>query len=81
MTDILSHVAEENQRRVLKVVPDCVRLQCLRCRSEFTPHDGAGREGGRRRTGAVMLPEGEDELDGVVDGNKGESDEQIFIFM
>ncbi|XP_061571741.1 serine/threonine-protein kinase 11-interacting protein [Cololabis saira] len=64
LTGLLSHVAEENQRRSSEVDPRCVRLQCLRCRSEFTPRGKAGEHGalGRwRKTGDVMLPEGEEE--------------------
>ncbi|MEQ2204223.1 hypothetical protein XENOCAPTIV_009935, partial [Xenoophorus captivus] len=67
LTDILSVVVEENQRRDSELVPGGARLQCLRCRSEFTSHVAAGEEedagggGGRRgnREGA-MLPDGED---------------------
>uniref|UniRef100_A0A8C2XQ64 Serine/threonine-protein kinase 11-interacting protein n=1 Tax=Cyclopterus lumpus TaxID=8103 RepID=A0A8C2XQ64_CYCLU len=43
LTDVLTHVAEENQRRDAELRPRCVRLQCLRCRSEFTLK-GGGRE-------------------------------------
>ncbi|KAM9328061.1 serine/threonine-protein kinase 11-interacting protein isoform 2-T2 [Pholidichthys leucotaenia] len=65
LTDILSHVVEENRRRHSEVEPSRSRLQCLRCRSEFT----SGREtfvkdvGGskRMRKVAVMLPEGMEE--------------------
>ncbi|XP_069020138.1 serine/threonine-protein kinase 11-interacting protein isoform X2 [Embiotoca jacksoni] len=67
LTDILSHVAEENQCRDSKLSPRCVRLQCLRCKSEFTLQGEADEEevGGRvRRRGAVMLPEGVREQDG-----------------
>nr|XP_046238382.1 serine/threonine-protein kinase 11-interacting protein isoform X4 [Scatophagus argus] len=64
LTDVLSHVAEENQRRDSELRPSCVRLQCLRCRSEFT-REGEGSEGelgGRaRRRKAAMLPGGEEE--------------------
>ncbi|KAK5847903.1 hypothetical protein PBY51_016995 [Eleginops maclovinus] len=64
LTDVLSHVAEENRQRELR--PSCVRLQCLRCREEFTLKRG-GREEVARRRGAAMLPdsaeeEGEEEV-------------------
>lgn len=68
LTDILSNVVEENQRRVSELCPSCIRLQCLRCRSEFTLQGEAQEDeaGGRttRRRGAVMLPEGVEEQDG-----------------
>ncbi|XP_041834979.1 serine/threonine-protein kinase 11-interacting protein isoform X2 [Melanotaenia boesemani] len=65
LTDILSHVAEENKRRDSVLGPSCVRLQCLRCRSEFAPQGEAGEEvagGGVRRREAVMLTEAGKEL-------------------
>ncbi|KAM4560256.1 serine/threonine-protein kinase 11-interacting protein [Odontesthes bonariensis] len=49
LTDILSHVAEENRRRASVLGPGCVRLQCLRCGSEFAPQGDAGGEKARRR--------------------------------
>ncbi|XP_008299492.1 serine/threonine-protein kinase 11-interacting protein [Stegastes partitus] len=67
LTEILSRVAEENQRRDAELWPSCVRLQCLRCRSEFTLQTEGSEEkaGGRmRKRGSVMLPEGADEQDG-----------------
>ncbi|XP_054480058.1 serine/threonine-protein kinase 11-interacting protein isoform X3 [Anoplopoma fimbria] len=66
LTDVLTHVAEENQRRASELRPSCVRLQCLRCRSEFElKGDGSeGEAGGRgRRRGAALLPEGLEEQD------------------
>uniref|UniRef100_A0A6Q2YFN6 Serine/threonine-protein kinase 11-interacting protein n=1 Tax=Esox lucius TaxID=8010 RepID=A0A6Q2YFN6_ESOLU len=36
LTEVLSRAVEENQRRVVHCLPGCVRLQCLRCKSEFT---------------------------------------------
>uniref|UniRef100_A0A667WIT5 Serine/threonine-protein kinase 11-interacting protein n=1 Tax=Myripristis murdjan TaxID=586833 RepID=A0A667WIT5_9TELE len=60
LTDMLSRVAEENQHRDSVVHPSCVRLQCLRCRSEFMLQ-GEGAEdtmGGRGWRRAPMLPEG-----------------------
>ncbi|XP_051283900.1 serine/threonine-protein kinase 11-interacting protein isoform X2 [Dicentrarchus labrax] len=66
LTDVLSHVAEENQRRDSEFCTSCVRLQCLRCGSEFTlKGEGGGEEaeGRARRRGAAMLPEGEEEQD------------------
>ncbi|XP_034720239.1 serine/threonine-protein kinase 11-interacting protein isoform X2 [Etheostoma cragini] len=65
LTDVLSSVAEENQRRDSVLRPSCVRLQCLRCRSEFTLQGEGSEEQARgraRRRGAVMLPVGVDEL-------------------
>ncbi|XP_012714356.2 serine/threonine-protein kinase 11-interacting protein isoform X1 [Fundulus heteroclitus] len=44
LTDILTAVAEENQRRDSGLGPGCARLQCLRCRSEFTSLVPAGEE-------------------------------------
>ncbi|KAM6893733.1 serine/threonine-protein kinase 11-interacting protein [Xenentodon cancila] len=83
LTGILSHMVEENQRRIPEDGPSCVRLQCLRCRSEFTPRGKAGEHeaaGRWRKTEAVMLPEGEEEPDGAKlmeaegeGGNKGKS--------
>ncbi|XP_029927508.1 serine/threonine-protein kinase 11-interacting protein isoform X2 [Myripristis murdjan] len=66
LTDMLSRVAEENQHRDSVVHPSCVRLQCLRCRSEFMLQ-GEGAEdtmGGRGWRRAPMLPEGIEQLDG-----------------
>ena len=80
---MLSHVAEENQRCDSELRPSCVRLQCLRCRSEFTRQRESSEEeaGGRaRRRGAAMLPDGEveqeEEEPTECDGDgRGESDE------
>uniref|UniRef100_A0A669CBJ8 Serine/threonine-protein kinase 11-interacting protein n=1 Tax=Oreochromis niloticus TaxID=8128 RepID=A0A669CBJ8_ORENI len=44
LTDILSNVVEENQRRVSELCHSCIRLQCLRCRSEFTLQGEADEE-------------------------------------
>ncbi|CAJ1086801.1 serine/threonine-protein kinase 11-interacting protein isoform X3 [Xyrichtys novacula] len=45
LTDVLSQVAEENQRRDSELRPNsCIRLQCLRCRSEFTLQGGVAEE-------------------------------------
>ncbi|XP_032362495.1 serine/threonine-protein kinase 11-interacting protein isoform X2 [Etheostoma spectabile] len=66
LTDVLSSVAEENQRRDSVLRPSCVRLQCLRCRSEFTLKGEGSEElarGRARRRGAAMLPVGVEELD------------------
>ncbi|XP_049919526.1 serine/threonine-protein kinase 11-interacting protein isoform X2 [Epinephelus moara] len=79
LTDVLTPVAEENQQRDFELRPSCVRLQCLRCRSEFTlKGEGSEEEaGGRgRRRGAALLPEGveeqnEEELTEVNDDSKG----------
>lgn len=65
---MLTHAAEENRRRVFELRPDGVRLQCLRCRSEFkrqgdgSEEEAGPAEGGRRRQ-AAMLPEGDDGWD------------------
>lgn len=66
LTDVLTHVAEENQQRASALRPSCVRLQCLRCRSEFTlkGEDGEEDAGERARNrGAAMLTEGVEEED------------------
>ncbi|XP_019128793.2 serine/threonine-protein kinase 11-interacting protein isoform X2 [Larimichthys crocea] len=72
LTDVLSNVAAENQRRDAELRHGCVRLQCLRCRSEFTqseeeeeeqPGGRSRRRRRRRRRGAAMLPEGVDGRD------------------
>uniref|UniRef100_A0A1A8GGD8 Serine/threonine-protein kinase 11-interacting protein n=2 Tax=Nothobranchius korthausae TaxID=1143690 RepID=A0A1A8GGD8_9TELE len=57
LTDILTRVVEENQLRDSKLVPCCVRLQCLRCRSEFTPQGEDDDDVGARLT----FPKGEEE--------------------
>ncbi|KAM3585336.1 uncharacterized protein V6R79_014870 [Siganus canaliculatus] len=72
LTDVLSLAAEENQRRDAELRPRLVRLQCLRCRSEFTRQGEGGRdeeeeeeEAGRsvrRRRRAGMMAEGEEEM-------------------
>ncbi|XP_010783732.1 serine/threonine-protein kinase 11-interacting protein [Notothenia coriiceps] len=65
LTDLLTHVAEENQQREL--LPSCVRLQCLRCRAEFTLKREGRDElaGGRaRRRGAAMVPDSAEEEGG-----------------
>ncbi|XP_041822149.1 serine/threonine-protein kinase 11-interacting protein isoform X2 [Chelmon rostratus] len=66
LTDVLSHVTDENLRRDSELRPSCVRLQCLRCRSEFTQQGEGGEEVAALRArgrGAAMLPEGEEEKD------------------
>ncbi|XP_070711928.1 serine/threonine-protein kinase 11-interacting protein isoform X3 [Pempheris klunzingeri] len=81
LVDVLSHVAEENQQRDFELRPGCIRLQCLRCRSEFTQQRESSEEeaGGRaRRRGPAMLPEGveegdEEELTECDDEGKGNS--------
>ncbi|XP_029373296.1 serine/threonine-protein kinase 11-interacting protein isoform X2 [Echeneis naucrates] len=81
LTDVLSHVAEENQRHGSQLRPHCVRLQCLRCRSEFELQGGNSEEevGGRARR-RVGLQEGMEEQDGEQptetgdDNSKGVSD-------
>lgn len=90
---MLSHVAEENQRRDSELRPSCVRLQCLRCRSEFTREAqsseeevaaAAGRARRARRRGAAMLPEAAEErgdeepMEGDDDG-KGHFQIRAFI--
>ncbi|XP_034034142.1 serine/threonine-protein kinase 11-interacting protein [Thalassophryne amazonica] len=67
LTDVLSRVVEENRRRESKFRPSCVRLQCLRCRSEFTLQGASSEEeeGERAHKRVVaMLPEGADQWDG-----------------
>ncbi|XP_029302086.1 LOW QUALITY PROTEIN: serine/threonine-protein kinase 11-interacting protein [Cottoperca gobio] len=67
LTDVLTRVAEDNRQRDSELRPSCVRLQCLRCRAEFTlKSEGSEEEaGGRgRRRGAAMLPDGLEEQDG-----------------
>ncbi|KAF3688448.1 Serine/threonine-protein kinase 11-interacting protein [Channa argus] len=65
LTDVLSHVMEENQQRDSELLqPSCVRMQCLRCRSEFMRQGDGCEEDARgraKRIGAAMLPEDEDE--------------------
>nr|XP_020470912.1 serine/threonine-protein kinase 11-interacting protein isoform X2 [Monopterus albus] len=82
LTDVLSHVVVENQRRDSELRPSCVHLQCLRCRSEFMLQGDSSEEesGGRaRRRGAAMLPRGVEEQDvaelteAECDGSKGNS--------
>ncbi|XP_060922997.1 serine/threonine-protein kinase 11-interacting protein [Limanda limanda] len=63
LTDVLCHVAEENQRRDSELRPQRLLMQCLRCRSEFTLRGESGEEeagGGARR----RIPKGGDERDG-----------------
>ncbi|XP_028987169.1 serine/threonine-protein kinase 11-interacting protein isoform X2 [Betta splendens] len=67
LTDVLSRAVEENRRRDSELCPKCVRLQCLRCRLEFTQQlDGRADEAGERarRRGAVTIPQPEGEPDG-----------------
>ncbi|XP_053709407.1 serine/threonine-protein kinase 11-interacting protein isoform X1 [Synchiropus splendidus] len=40
LQEILTRVIEENEHRESEFRPSCVRLQCLRCRSEFSLHEG-----------------------------------------
>uniref|UniRef100_A0A8C9XT53 Serine/threonine-protein kinase 11-interacting protein n=1 Tax=Sander lucioperca TaxID=283035 RepID=A0A8C9XT53_SANLU len=57
LTDVLTSVAEENQQRDSVLRPSCVRLQCLRCRSEFTLKEEGSEEEARgraRRRGAAI---------------------------
>lgn len=82
---MLTHVAEENQQRRSERRPSCVRLQCLRCRSEFTLKgdkreevDDEEEAGGRMRRGAASLPGGSEELHNELtkfyDDTKGEAE-------
>ncbi|XP_018516543.1 serine/threonine-protein kinase 11-interacting protein isoform X2 [Lates calcarifer] len=78
LIDVLSPVAEENQRRDSELRPSCVRLQCLRCRSEFELQGEGSEEeaGGRaRRRGAAMLPEGVEEQGGEEPMTEAECDD------
>lgn len=79
LSDILSAVLEENQRRDSKSGSASSRLQCLRCRSEFSSHLAAGEEeDGGSRVG-VMLRDGEEgrnrEEQTEADYNNGSSGE------
>ncbi|XP_028255884.1 serine/threonine-protein kinase 11-interacting protein isoform X2 [Parambassis ranga] len=55
LTEILLHVVEDNQHRDSELGPGCVRLQCLRCRSEFGPGEEEAGRPVRRKRGAVLL--------------------------
>uniref|UniRef100_A0A674B741 Serine/threonine-protein kinase 11-interacting protein n=1 Tax=Salmo trutta TaxID=8032 RepID=A0A674B741_SALTR len=55
LTEVLSRVVEENERRVMEGRPSCVRLQCLRCGSEFTQRGGKEQEDGGRLRGWTGL--------------------------
>ncbi|XP_047432374.1 serine/threonine-protein kinase 11-interacting protein isoform X2 [Mugil cephalus] len=74
LIDVLAHVAEENQRRDAELRPDRVSLQCLRCRSEFTLHGGAGKEeeAGGRNGSAMLGVEDEEEAREAERGEDGE---------
>ncbi|XP_064826046.1 serine/threonine-protein kinase 11-interacting protein-like isoform X4 [Oncorhynchus masou masou] len=61
LTEVLSRVVEENERRVMEGRPSCVRLQCLRCGSEFTQRGGKEQENGGRLRGWTGLEEQEEE--------------------
>ncbi|XP_007567647.1 serine/threonine-protein kinase 11-interacting protein isoform X2 [Poecilia formosa] len=60
LSDILSAVLEENQRRDSKSGSSSSRLQCLRCRSEFCSHLAAGEEEDVGSRVGVMLRDGEE---------------------
>ncbi|XP_030639233.1 LOW QUALITY PROTEIN: serine/threonine-protein kinase 11-interacting protein [Chanos chanos] len=55
LTDILSHVAEENERQIANEKPRSVRLQCLKCREEFFQREPT-------ETGRTALSEPDDSL-------------------
>uniref|UniRef100_A0A8C7CQW9 Serine/threonine-protein kinase 11-interacting protein n=1 Tax=Oncorhynchus kisutch TaxID=8019 RepID=A0A8C7CQW9_ONCKI len=55
LTEVLSRVVEENERRVMEGRPSCVCLQCLRCGSEFTQRGGKEQEDGGRLRGWAGL--------------------------
>ncbi|XP_054915216.1 serine/threonine-protein kinase 11-interacting protein isoform X2 [Poeciliopsis prolifica] len=59
LSDILSAVLEENQRRDSKSSSGSSRLQCLRCRSEFSSHLAVGEEEDGGSGVGVMLRDGE----------------------
>ncbi|XP_024144725.1 serine/threonine-protein kinase 11-interacting protein [Oryzias melastigma] len=63
LSDVLTRVVEENQRRNSEPDLRTVRLQCLRCRSEFMPPE---EEGGGWRRGAEERVE-----DGCGEDNTG----------
>uniref|UniRef100_A0A4W5PIY4 Serine/threonine kinase 11 interacting protein n=1 Tax=Hucho hucho TaxID=62062 RepID=A0A4W5PIY4_9TELE len=55
LIEVLSRVVEENERRVMEGRPSCVRLQCLRCGSEFTQRGEKEQEDGGRLRGWTGL--------------------------
>uniref|UniRef100_A0A8C7NRV9 Serine/threonine-protein kinase 11-interacting protein n=1 Tax=Oncorhynchus mykiss TaxID=8022 RepID=A0A8C7NRV9_ONCMY len=55
LTEVLSRVVEENERRVMEGRPSCVCLQCLRCGSEFTQRGVKEQEDGGRLRGWAGL--------------------------
>ncbi|KAM9396621.1 serine/threonine-protein kinase 11-interacting protein isoform 1-T1 [Salvelinus alpinus] len=57
LTEVLSRVMKENERRVMEGRPSCVRLQCLRCGSEFTQRGGKEQQDGGRLRGWTGLEE------------------------
>lgn len=61
LTEVLSRVVEENERRVMEGRPSCVRLQCLRCGSEFIQRGGKEQEDGGRLRGWTGLEEQQQE--------------------
>ncbi|CAB1327733.1 unnamed protein product [Coregonus sp. 'balchen'] len=61
LAEVLSRVVEENERRVMEGRPSCVRLQCLRCGSEFTQRRGKEQEDGGRLRGWTGLEEQDEE--------------------
>lgn len=79
LCDILSAVLEDNQRRDSKSGPASSRLQCLRCRSEFSSHLAAGEEEDSGSRVGVMLRDGEEgrnrEEQTEADYNSGSSGE------
>nr|XP_046174202.1 serine/threonine-protein kinase 11-interacting protein-like isoform X2 [Oncorhynchus gorbuscha] len=60
LTEVLSRVVEENERRVVEGRPSCVCLQCLRCGSEFTQQGGKEQEDRGRLRGWTGLEEQEE---------------------
>ncbi|XP_031414171.1 serine/threonine-protein kinase 11-interacting protein isoform X2 [Clupea harengus] len=66
--DILSRVAEENMRRVEERRPRGLRLQCLRCRTEFSQRGPEGSPGASDRLDASQGLRG--------CGDRGEEEEE-----
>ncbi|KAM9836279.1 serine/threonine-protein kinase 11-interacting protein isoform 2-T2 [Aulostomus maculatus] len=78
LNEVLSHAVEENRCRGAQLHPSCARLQCLRCRSEFTLQAEEGEEETRKRGPAALSgsaeEEDEEEFPGCTDDCKGKAD-------
>ncbi|XP_041117492.1 serine/threonine-protein kinase 11-interacting protein isoform X2 [Polyodon spathula] len=61
LTEVFSKIAEENVQKLLELEPESVRLQCLKCKLEFSP----GKPEEQRRLHSLNKARGEEMEEGA----------------